>query len=330
MKKISLVVSVFIIGLLAIPQFLQLDAKTPDTPKPKRINKVVELLEQGQPIYYTGSGVGSGGGGFEDGVKLAQTWADFISYGMEHTPYDLPKLKEFMRGLVAGGPTKSGHRTPAVIVALPVGGIDEATMRANYWMVQQILATGVHGVLLCHARSPEAVRQFVRAARYPFHRQGVDKGELEEGLRGSGGSGFAAEIWGISDAEYKKKADPWPLNPDDELVLGLKIEDIHALENAEETAKVPGIAYSEWGSGDMTMSLGYIERPNRNPYPADVLQARARVMAACKAANIAFLNGGITMDNIEDMIREGVKIASGANEAIADKGRRFTKRKMPW
>ena len=36
------------------------------------------------------------------------------------------------------------------------------------------------------------------------------------------------------------------------------------------------------------------------------------------------------MDNIEDMIREGVKIASGANEAIADKGRRFTKRKMPW
>ena len=324
MKRMSLAVSVLVIGLLAVPQFLQLDAKTPDTPKPKRINRVVELLGQGQPVYYTNGG----GGGFEEGVKMAQTWADYIDYGMEHGPYDLPKLKEFMRGLVAGGPTKSGHRTPAVIVALPVGGIDEATMRANYWMVQQILATGVHGVLLCHARSPEAVRQFVRAARYPFHRQGVDKGELEEGLRGSGGSRFAAEIWGISDAEYKKKADPWPLNPDGELVLGLKIEDKHALENAEETAKVPGIAYSEWGSGDMTMSLGYIERPN--PLPADVQQARARVMAACKAANIAFLNGGITMDNIEDMIREGVKIASGANEAIADKGRRFTKRKMPW
>ena len=324
MKRISLAVSVFVIGLLAVSQFLQLDAKTPDTPKPKRVNRVVELLAQGQPVYYTNGG----GGGFEEGVKMAQTWADYIDYGMEHGPYDLPKLKEFMRGLVAGGPTKSGHRTPAVIATLPVGGIDEATMRANYWMVQQILATGVHGVILCHARSPEAVRQFVRAARYPFHRQEVDKGELEEGLRGSGGSGFAAEIWGISDAEYKKKADPWPLNPDGELVLGLKIEDIHALENAEETAKVPGIAFSEWGSGDMTMSLGYLQRPD--PLPADVQQARARVMAACKAANIAFLSGQITMDNIEDMIREGVKIASGANEAIADKGRRFTKRKMPW
>ena len=324
MKRISLAVSVFVIGLLAVSQFLQLDAKTPDTPKPKRVNRVVELLAQGQPVYYTNGG----GGGFEEGVKMAQTWADYIDYGMEHGPYDLPKLKEFMRGLVAGGPTKSGHRTPAVIATLPVGGIDEATMRANYWMVQQILATGVHGVILCHARSPEAVRQFVRAARYPFHRQEVDKGELEEGLRGSGGSGFAAEIWGISDAEYKKKADPWPLNPDGELVLGLKIEDIHALENAEETAKVPGIAYSEWGSGDMTMSMGYLERPD--PLPAAAKQARARVMAACKAANIAFLSGQITMDNIEDMIREGVKIASGSNEAIADKGRRFTKRKMPW
>lgn len=40
--------------------------------KPKRINKAIELLEQGQPIYYTTTS----GGGYEEGRKLAKTWAD--------------------------------------------------------------------------------------------------------------------------------------------------------------------------------------------------------------------------------------------------------------
>ena len=37
-----------------------------DTPKPKRINRAIELLEQGQPIYYTGSHEGTDGN-FEQG-----------------------------------------------------------------------------------------------------------------------------------------------------------------------------------------------------------------------------------------------------------------------
>jgi len=130
--------------------------------KPKRINKAIELLEQGQPIYYTG-----GRGGYEEGKKLARTWADYINYEMEHGALDFTQLREFMRGLADGGPTKSGHRTPAVIATLPVLGVDEAHMRANFWVVQQVLACGVHGILLCHTRSPEAVRVFVESARYP-------------------------------------------------------------------------------------------------------------------------------------------------------------------
>ena len=35
-------------------------------PKPKRINRAIELLEQGQPIYYTGSHSGTAGN-FEQG-----------------------------------------------------------------------------------------------------------------------------------------------------------------------------------------------------------------------------------------------------------------------
>lgn len=290
--------------------------------KPKRINKVVELLQSGQPVYYVG-----GRGGYEEGVRLAKTWADYITYEMEHGAYDVPALREFMRGLVKGGPTRSGHLTPAVIVTLPVGGRDETVMRANAWMVQQVLATGVHGVLLCHAQSPEAVRVFVQAARYPFHKQGVG-GELQEGWRGNGGQGNAAQIWGISTSEYFKKADTWPLNPEGELILGLKIENKYALANAEKVSKIPGIAFAEWGPGDMGMSLGFPDRHDP-PYPPEMQQARTRVLAACKASKLAFLNQ-VRMDDVEEMIREGVMIGAGANEAVADKGRRFTKRTMPW
>ena len=86
-----------------------------EAPKASRINRAIEILEQDQPIYYTGSHEGTEGS-FEQGVKDAQTWADYISYDMEHAPYDIRGLADYMRGLVAGGPARSGHRTPAVIV----------------------------------------------------------------------------------------------------------------------------------------------------------------------------------------------------------------------
>src|SRR5947208_3026841 len=91
------------------------------TAKPKRINRAIELLEQGQPIYYTGSHSGTEGS-FEQGKKDAQTYADYISYDMEHAPFDVKGLSEYMRGLVGGGPTKSGHRTPPWLVNVPVNG----------------------------------------------------------------------------------------------------------------------------------------------------------------------------------------------------------------
>ena len=98
-----------------------------ELPKTKHINRAIELLEQGQPIYYTGSHSGTNGS-FEQGKKDAQTFADYISYDMEHAPFDVKGLAEYMQGLVAGGPTKSGHRTPAVIVNVPVNGTDEASV----------------------------------------------------------------------------------------------------------------------------------------------------------------------------------------------------------
>src|SRR5437870_3743243 len=72
----TLFVRAFVFLLLVSLAF----AATPaQAPKPKRINRAIELLSQGQPIYYTGSHSGTEGS-FEQGKKDAQIWSDYISY----------------------------------------------------------------------------------------------------------------------------------------------------------------------------------------------------------------------------------------------------------
>jgi 4-hydroxy-2-oxoheptanedioate aldolase len=171
------------------------------------------------------------------------------------------------------------------------------------------------------------VQYFVRSSRYPSQKSGAS-GAVAEGLRGAGSQGFASQIWGISGQKYTEVAEPWPLNPDGELLLGLKIEDRHALENAERTTRVPGIAFAEWGPGDMAMSLGVPGGQGGRMAP-EMATARKRVLEATKAAKIAFLNT-VNAKNVTQMIDEGVRVGAGGGAEAADIGRKYTKREMPW
>ena len=289
-----------------------------------RLNRAIELLQSGQPIYYTS--VEEPDRNYEGGKRLSATWADMLVYDVEHLAFDMTNLYHFMQGLVAAGPTRSGHRTPCVTVTLPIDAVDEATVRANSWVIKQALAAGVHGLLLCTVESPEACRAFVETARYPFHTGGSGLGY---GRRGNGGQKLAAGIWGVSVPEYLKLADPWPMNPEGELILGVKIENIRALEYAEATTKTPGLAFAEWGPGDMGMSMGFPDQHDP-PYPPQMIAARARVRDACKAANIFFLNAAAEDDVIEQL-NDGVMVVScgrgGPDTAVI--GRKHTNRTMP-
>lgn len=264
-----------------------------------RINGAIAKLEAGKPVFYTG-----GHGGmpldFEAGVQMADTWADYINVGMEHGPLDLAGLSQFMKGMAS-------VRTPTVpvLVELPFEGRSPEIVQFNAWQVRQLLAAGVHGFLLCHAETPDAVAAVVDAMRYTFR----------GGTRGSGGQGAAATIWGVSGAEYLERADPWPLNPDGELLLGLKIENRRALENAERTAQVPGVAFAEWGPADMSMAHGF--RGEAADFERPALQAaRQRVFEACKAAGVPFLDG-CTEENIEERVAAGVRVIPGTPELKA-------------
>jgi 4-hydroxy-2-oxoheptanedioate aldolase len=314
---------------------------------PGRINRAIALLRQGQAIYYTGHHSGhvlTHAQGLED----AGTWADYINIGMEHGAFDMAGLAEYLRGLVDGGPTRSGHRTPAVIVEAPVNGTDAANVRHNAWQFRQILGRGAHGVLLCQAETAGAVRAFVESCRYPHQAAGVDPalpspvarmrgaqaeappapGRLGPGTRGRGSERTAAPVWGVTEEEYFRRCDPWPLNPEGELLLGVKIESPEGVARCEEILAVPGLGFAEMGPGDLGLSLlGRVAVPRR-PYPPEMEEARARVFAACRANGLAFLEY-CGPEEVAARLDEGVRVVSGGREDTARAGRAHQRRAMP-
>jgi 4-hydroxy-2-oxoheptanedioate aldolase len=307
-----------------------------------RINRAIELLAQGQAIYYVGAHTGHVLT-HAQGVEDSKTWADYINVGMEHGAFDMTGLADYLKGLVDGGPTRSGHRAPTVIVEAPVNGIDEDHVRYNAWQFRQILGRGAHGVLLCQAETAGAARAFVESCRYPHHHEGVDpslptplermkgaagrpKSGLGVGTRGRGSEATAAAVWGVSMPEYMELADPWPLNPKGELLLGVKLESPEGIAHCEEILATPGLGFAELGPGDLSLALGYKEMP-RDKYPPEMAEARERVLAACKKNGLAFLEIG-TPENIKTKIDQGVRVVAGHSEEAALIGRAYQGRTM--
>jgi 2-keto-3-deoxy-L-rhamnonate aldolase RhmA len=310
-----------------------------------RINRAIQLLAQNQAIYYDGAHSGhvlTASQGRQD----ASSWADYINVGMEHGAFDMTGLEAYMRGLVEGGPTRSGHRTPAVIVEAPVNGIDENHVRTSAWQFRQILGRGVHGILLCQAESAVATRAFVESCRYPHNLNGVDPSLpspearllgavrppshgplLGIGTRGRGSESTAAPIWGVSAEEYMNRCDPWPLNPAGELLLGVKLESPEGIAMADEICAVPGLGFAEMGPGDLSLSLGSTKLL-RDPYPPVMQAARDKVFAACRRNGIAFLEG-CTRVNIKARLDEGVRVISGHDPEMAAIGRAHQARTLP-
>src|SRR6201995_485244 len=145
----------------------------PEEAMGQRINRCIELLEQDQAISYDGPHSGHVLTSAQGRIDAA-TWADYMNVGMEHGSFDMTGLEAYMRGMVEATPTRSGHRTPVVIVEAPVNGIDAAHVRYNAWQFRQILGRGAHGILLCQAETADAVRAFVESCRYPHNIIGVD------------------------------------------------------------------------------------------------------------------------------------------------------------
>jgi 4-hydroxy-2-oxoheptanedioate aldolase len=307
--------------------------------KPRRINKCIELFEDGQPMYYTGAGMDAGVDPYGQGVRMSQTYADGIFVEMEHGALDFMQMREFMRGLVDGGPTRSGHRTPTVVVTRPIIGLNPTYMEGNTWVIEQLLDCGIHGIHICHARSADAIKVAAQMAmRYPFPRPEVPKLDLR-GLRGNSPS-YAAQVWGVPVNRYAHLADLWPLNPKGEIMFGVKIEDTFADQEVDKTIAEPGVAFAEWGPGDHSFWLYGLDAlpENESAFEEDLVtrpemaKVRQATLDACKKNKVQFLNAVNTdpksLTYVVTQIQQGCMVCAGG-EAASIIGREYSKRKMP-
>jgi 2-keto-3-deoxy-L-rhamnonate aldolase RhmA len=186
----------------------------------------------------------------------------------------LPSFTELMKGLQAAGVVaKSPHRlTHPVIVKTPE--LDEPTIHAD---IATQLNLGVSGLMLPKAESAEQVRNAIAAMR--FKSQGGTRPD---------NVGNAPAFWGLSEAEYKVKADVWPLNPNGELINWTIIESKEGLAKVREIAAVKGIGVLWPGAGTLRGLFTTTNAAGERQFDEKGWEAAIQtVLAACKEFNVA-------------------------------------------
>ena len=121
----------------------------------------------------------------------------------------------------------------------------------------------------------------------------------------------ASFAWGVSAAEYERRADLWPLNPEGDLLAVIMIESVEGLQNLDQIASVPGVGALFLGAGsDLSRSMGVAASS------PEVDAAFLQVLKACKAHKVAC---AITAGNTSDIVRrvkEGWNIIRSTVPAI--------------
>ena len=189
-----------------------------------RLNKVIELLEQGKTVF----GTIVRNGNLDEIAETGDSDYDFCYIEMEHEGFSPFDLRNSVQHLINRKRVlEKGSLQPDVV---PFVRIPSNTREGhqNQWVIKQSLDTGVFGLVLPHLSTADDARAAVVAARYP-QMPGVSDFE-PEGQRGWM-TRLAARYWGLTPQEYYDVADPWPLDPDGELLLAGIVE---SAEGGEE------------------------------------------------------------------------------------------------
>ncbi|MCH2323235.1 MAG: aldolase/citrate lyase family protein [Pseudomonadales bacterium] len=236
------------------------------TVQAQRLNKLIELIENDQPAF----GVLSFDYSLNNARSMATSGLDFVFIDMEHAPFDVERLREFLLGMTnKRSILEKGSLQPDVVpfVRIPAaGGAEELIAQAK-----QVLDIGVFGIFFPAVHTREQAELAVKATRYPQYNGAPDYEPA--GLRGRNPSN-AVWYWGIND--YHAKADVWPLDPEGELLAMMFIESAEGAENIDEIITVPGLGAIFIGPSDLSTSMGYA-----SPAAPQVEEAIQRVLRAC-------------------------------------------------
>lgn len=261
----------------------------------ERLNGVIRALQTGRRIAFTSFIQAE----VESAVAFAQSSNDGVVFELEHTPWDIRALRESMQFLllrerIAKAQSIACQMTP--LVRIPPSGSE-----MNQWFAKQALDLGAYGIVWPRISTPEEAYNAVAACRYPR----LKSAPLYEpaGLRGDAPMP-AARYWGVSQQQYYRKADVWPLAPEGEVLVVLMIEDTRAIENLEEIVRqVPGIGVLLIGEGDLTQELG-CPRQYDNP---ELLRMMDHVLEVGNAYDIPVGHPHVTNQNVGRVIEQGYR-----------------------
>jgi 4-hydroxy-2-oxoheptanedioate aldolase len=272
------------------------------------LNPVVAQLAAGKVVYGL---INQGDLSLLNARETARAPVDFVYADMEHSPLDFPGLQMFLLGMNDRAAVMAkGNLQPNV--ALFARFPPEADQ--SNWVVKQALDIGLMGVVFNGVGTRDQALAGVRMMRYPPMRGAALREPV--GIRGSGNA-WAAWTWGVTAAEYERRADVWPLNPDGDLLAIVMIESAEGLRNVDAIATVPGVGALFLGAGsDLSRSLGV---PLSSP---EVETAFQRVLEACATHRVPC---GITAGSAADVarrVREGWRIIRSTVPSIVE-GRRL-------
>lgn len=246
----------------------------------KHLNPVVDLLASRTPVFGTampaagGGGGGNRGGGGAAAAGAAAPTTPAPAPVPARTPLDLakdalahPDIDYFFTGGMERAVTTGRNGGPGPIVAF--ADFANAIVEAGGVKKGRIFPLAAKTPNISRADAPADPAVYIpnisaqlNAGVSIFNFVEVDNvDEITKGINAlrfasKGGTrpeaiGDAAKLWGLSEKEYRDKADVWPLNPNGELLAWAIIETKEGVEKVREIAQVKGLSAVIVGAGTL-------------------------------------------------------------------------------
>lgn len=205
----------------------------------------------------------------------------FFTGAMERSPdAGEPMITAFQEAMAAAGPVGGSPRrlrAPINSKAPNITRPGEAAPSDYINNLSRQLNVGISSISFVEVDTAEELRMGINALRF------ASKGGTRPDHVGN-----APKYWGMSEAEYRRKADVWPLNPEGEIVVWAIIESHEGLANIREIAQVPGLSVIAAGAGTLGGVFSSTNAEGRRVRDDAAWEAAIqKVAAACKEFNKA-------------------------------------------
>ncbi len=252
-----------------------------------RLNPVVDLLAAGRPVFglYAPANRRARPGAVPDTTppkSAAQLATEAMSYGAGDLLFDgsmegdfdtaFPGFAASMAALDAAGMTVKGAapRMPHPVFVKTHKIAENPAVAVE--RIGRQLNEGAAGIVFVEVESAEELRTGLAAMR--FKAQGGTRAD---------GVGAAPARWGMTEAQYRARADLWPLNPNGELVNWTIVETKAGLAKVREIAAVPGIGALFPGAGSLRQVFTTTDASGKRVFDEAGWEAAIQqVLSACK------------------------------------------------